>query len=513
VFGPIYRAVLYKEQGHEQKHDQSQVSENIDQFVMVSSVLHHLHMMNNRTHLDQTVLQLCLPKAMVPQILMEMHDAPFSGHFSTTKTYGRILHRYFWMGMYEDIKNYCQSCVVCSRRKTPHRIGNIPVLSPQLDRLTEYGPMECIAMDIIRPITMSTGQITVILTMVDLYTRWGQAYALRQQKTKNIAETFIMKWVCMYGFPRTIVSDNGPGFASQVMKDAMASLGIKIHFILPYHPQANGACERLNETLVNMLSSYTQDAQNKWADYLPFVVFAYNTSVHTTTGFTPYRLLCGREAAVGSEAALRVRDARENDYPAYVRKMQQVFITSDELIGQRVRQAADIREAINDAYRSITSYDVGDKVFVYWPPKSSKKDQLSRKLMSPYRGPFTVSLRYNMVSYQVTEDNTGQVSSVHVSRMKKAVTRDAALVAHGDDAAPLTIHNDEKERDLGVHEYTRAQRMQRAQHPDTEARDISVRVPSSARVSIPAIHPPLDDDLEDGEVPHHLVHSYQQHRQ
>ena len=428
---------------------------------------------------------------MVPQILQEMHDAPFSGHFSTTKTYGRILHRYYWIGMYEDIKNYCQSCLVCSRRKTPHRIGNIPMLSPQLDRLTEYGPMECVAMDIIGPITMSTGQTTVILTMVDLYTRWGQAYALRQQKTKNIAETFIMKWVCVYGFPRTIVSDNGPGFASQVMKDAMASLGIKIHFTLPYHPQSNGACERLNETIVNMLSSYTQEAQNKWANYLPFVVFAYNTSVHTTTGFTPYRLLCGREAAVGSEAALRVRDARENDYPAYVQKMQQDFITSDELIGQRVRQAADTREATNDAYRSITSFDVGDQVFVYWPPKSSKKDQLSRKLMSPYRGPFTVTLQFNAVSYQVRDNNTGQVSSVHVSRMKKAVARHSALVATSDIASHVSVADDEKDNNTGVHAHTRLQRSQRLAEMSTP---ISV----------------VDDQLEDGEVPQHLVPSYQQ---
>src|SRR6185312_13654122 len=106
-------------------------------------------------------------------------------------------------------------------------------------------------------------------------------------------------------------------------------------------------------------------------------------------------------------------DAREIDYPEYIRKMQQDMYTSDQLITQRVRQAAAAREAINDAYRSITSYDIGNQVFVYWPTKSSKKDQISRKLTSPYRGPFTVTLQYNAVSYQVRENNTGEVASVH----------------------------------------------------------------------------------------------------
>ena len=195
----------------------------------------------------------------------------------------------------------------------------------------------------------------------------------------------------------------------------------------------------------------------------------------------------------------------ENDYPAYVRKMQQDFLTSDayELIGQRVRQAADTREAINDAYRSITSYDIGDQVFVYWPPKSSKKDQLSRKLVSPYRGPFTVTRQFNAVSYQVRDNSTGQVSSVHVSRMKKAIARDTTLVSQEDAELPLTVSNDEKERDLGVHEYTRAQRQQRAQAARQDKRPVVH--PSRA---VP-VAPALDEELEEGEVPPHLLR--QQH--
>ena len=78
------------------KHEDGLVSAlELSQYVMVSDVLHHIHMMNNRTHIDHTVLQVCLPKSMVPRILHEMHDATFSGHLSTAKTYGRVLQRYY----------------------------------------------------------------------------------------------------------------------------------------------------------------------------------------------------------------------------------------------------------------------------------------------------------------------------------------------------------------------------------------------------------------------------------
>jgi hypothetical protein len=466
------------------KHDAG--AQDVSQYIMIDSVLHHIHMMNNRTHIDHMMLQVCLPKSMVPRILQEMHDAPFSGHLSTAKTYARVLERYYWKGMYDDIKNYCESCVVCSRRKVPHRQGNIPMLSPQVDLLTEYGPMECVALDIIGPITMANDKTTVILTMVDLYTRTGEACALRQQRTKHIAETFVVKWVCKYGFPRTIVCDNGPGFASKVMKAAMKLLGIKTHYVLPYHPQSNGVCERLNATIINMLSSYTRDKQNMWSGFLPYIVFAYNTSVHSSTGFTPYRLLHGREAVIGSEALLRTRDEHEHvDYPTYIKQIQHNMATANDLISQRVQQAAAERNMVNQTFDKAPKYNVGDQVYVYWPPKSSKKDGVSGKLMSPYRGPFTVTHQFNAVSYRVKENSTNKHVSVHVSRMKKAVVRDTQLVS--DEEERSIDSSDGPERDHGVHEYTRTQRQQRVQQQQQDAQQES------------------DSEDEEGQVPEHIA--------
>src|SRR5688572_5690114 len=67
--GPIYQAVLDKE---DMEHKYDKDAQDVSQYVMIDSVLHHIHMMNNRTHVDHMVLQVCLPKAMVPRILQEM---------------------------------------------------------------------------------------------------------------------------------------------------------------------------------------------------------------------------------------------------------------------------------------------------------------------------------------------------------------------------------------------------------------------------------------------------------
>ena len=59
-------------------------------------------------------------------------------------------------------------------------------------------------------------------------------------------------------------------------------------------------CVKDVNTLVNMLSVYVQDPkkQHLWSDFITHVVFAYNTSIHSATRYTPYFLLYAREACI-----------------------------------------------------------------------------------------------------------------------------------------------------------------------------------------------------------------------
>jgi transposase InsO family protein len=140
------------------------------------------------------------------------------------------------------------------------------------------------------------------LTICDVNTRIGMAIPIRRETTENIAYQIVHRWIMLYGFPKCIISDNGPGFASAVMKRCRKLLDVKVKFILPYRPQSNGICERLNDTLKSMLGSYTQKSQKEWCYHTLYLhitqVCMTQKDTHHTIFYTDgRRVLVGREGS------------------------------------------------------------------------------------------------------------------------------------------------------------------------------------------------------------------------
>ena len=62
--------------------------------------------------------QLVLPKKYQQVVLQLAHDIPMSGHLGITKTKDRIVQRYYWPRVFQDVAAYCRPCPVCQRSGT-----------------------------------------------------------------------------------------------------------------------------------------------------------------------------------------------------------------------------------------------------------------------------------------------------------------------------------------------------------------------------------------------------------
>jgi hypothetical protein len=133
-----------------------------------------------------------------------------------------------------------------------------------------------------------------VLVITDYFSRYVSATALPNCTADTTAITLFNEYICRYGIPGTIISDQGVHFKNQLMTNIRRLIGFNHIHSTVYHPQTNGVVERFNATFVPQISKLQDTENNNWDEYLPAVVFAYNSGVHRTTAYSPYQLLYGR---------------------------------------------------------------------------------------------------------------------------------------------------------------------------------------------------------------------------
>jgi hypothetical protein len=394
------------------------------QYFIENGVLFHIHLINNKYQNESAVRQLCLPISMREKILYELHN--MHGHQSVDKTFVKLLSRYYWPSMYVDTCAYCATCEVCLKRKTPHHQSQLPMLSPQRDMYEKYDVNDALVIDYVGPMPMSSSKKIGMVTMVDVFSRRAKAVPVSANTTKNVIDA-LGQWFDQFGVPRIIISDNGSGFTSGTLKHLCEAIGVERRCVLPYAPWANGVNERFNGTIVNMVAmniAEHKETHSAWDKYLNQAVFAYNTSIHPATGYTPFFLSHGREAKIGSESVLRgtVAGQTGRSHAAYVAEMLERMAVAHANVKDRVHKKAEQRDALN-ALLPPPVFAVGDVVYIYKHVKSDKGAGISKKLSSPWEGPYEIVESYNDVSYRVRHKTTGKYEKSHGSWMKKAVKK------------------------------------------------------------------------------------------
>jgi hypothetical protein len=85
-----------------------------------------------------------------------------------------------------------------------------------------------------------------------------------------------------------IVSDRDFKFTSDFWSQVFKKLETNLSISCIDHPQSDGQTERLNQIIEDMLRTYMAKNSNKWEQYLLLLEFAYNSSRHTSTQYSPF---------------------------------------------------------------------------------------------------------------------------------------------------------------------------------------------------------------------------------
>ena len=199
-----------------------------------------------------------------------------------------------------------------------------------------------VAIDILGPLPVTLAGNKYILVAADYFSKWIEAYAIPNQEATTIARKLLDEMFCRFALPEKLHSDQGRQFEAEVTTQLCQFLQIEKTRTTPYHPQSDGLVERFNRTLLNMLSTCSMEHPSDWDLYLSKLCLAYNSSMQSTTGYSPFFLMFGREARLPIDLIYNLNRDQEGtadkSYSTYVNKQREQFAEAYEKVRQNVSQ-------------------------------------------------------------------------------------------------------------------------------------------------------------------------------
>ncbi len=358
--------------------------------------------------------QVVVPREKREEVLRQLHDSPAAGHMGGYRTTERVKQSFYWVGIRRDVRQHCRRCDPCTAMKNRREAPKVPL------KQHETGcPSERVAVDITGPFNTSKDGNKYVVVIGDYFTKWSEAYAIPNQEAATVAKAVVERWINTWGAPRFLHSDQGRNFESELFRKIMEMLGVKKTRTTALHAQGNGMIERFNRTLGHMLAIYTSDHPTQWDQHLSCASMAYNSSVHSTTGFTPHKLRFGREMRLPLQALLPHPEegrkvSTEEDYSSYVDELKAKLEITYELARKATQKQMKVYKDRYDVGATPRTLEVGQAAWLYRP---YRKKGVSPKLQSKWDKVYVVTQKLDDVLYRVQKGRTGRSQVVHIQRL------------------------------------------------------------------------------------------------
>ena len=365
--------------------------------------------------------RLCVPLTQRRLVMEEAHEQAYEGaHQGLEKLWQKLSGKFYWKRMKADLMKFVQTCDVCQKIK-PSNFNKYGYLIPNPipDR-----PYQSIAMDFIVNLPWSDGFNAIHVT-VDRLTKHGIfSPTTTGLNAEDFGALFVKKVVCRFGLPESIICDRDPRWTSDFWRGVAKCLRTKMSLSSSHHPQHDGQTEIVNRFLEVMLRAFVSDNKETWALWLPLLEWAYNASVHSSTGTSPNFLMFGFDPRSPIDFLL----------PGTVDGKEVKRTSSVEWLAHLQMHRESARRAIAHAQhhqargynkgRKALQFKEGDKVLVN--PHSldwieSKGE--GAKLTTRWIGPFEVMQKINPNVYRLRMgDNYPGSPVINIQHLKKYET-------------------------------------------------------------------------------------------
>jgi hypothetical protein len=294
---------------------------------------------------------------------------------------------YFWPSLFKDCITTVQKCHTCQTYNNKIRSHPAP-----LHPVVSIGPFSKWGIEFMTCNPDLTGGHGYIIVDVDYFTKWVEAMPTFDNTGKNVAFFIFNHIITRFGVPQDIVTDHDSHFHNFMMSELTEKLGLHHDKTTPYYPQANGQVEAINKVLTTMLQRMVGIHKSNWHMMLFSTLWAYQTSIKSAMGFTPFQLVYGIEENLSIECEipslklaieLLPNTSAEEEHPLYLMQLDETRCDATLVIETQKKHV----KAQYDKHVNPHVFFEGDLVLRY----EQYRDLLGAGKFEPmWRGPYIV---------------------------------------------------------------------------------------------------------------------------
>ena len=362
----------------------------------------------------QNGFKILLPEALRTRITRIYHESPTQGHLGVQKTARKVAERFHLKNLKDKVAEVLAQCLPCHQRK------HIQEHHLNLSSRPSTQPWNTVAADFCGPYHTREGSLRYVLVIIDHFSKWVELIPTYTQEAKEVAQAFYDKIICRHGCPRRFLTDQGPCFKSNLIESLCSLFQIRKIYSSTYFPQGDGVAERFMRSLNNSLAILSRHHPYEWHKYIQGVAFAYNTSVHASTGETPFKINTGRVPSFPEEGWIKDWNKGEDplihsrsEYQEYLKNLMETIMHAQGH-ARKGLEASWLR--MSRQYKpDEKQIQKGDKVLVRL--RDAERNQFPiRKLAPHWSAPATVcDILTNGKTYKILRD--GQSVTVNRERL------------------------------------------------------------------------------------------------
>ena len=246
------------------------------------------------------------------------------------------------------------------------------------------------------------------------------------------AANALIQWICRYGIPSQIVSDNGTQYSNELIKTISQLFNIDHHLIQAYSHEENAIVERANKEVGRHIRAIVQDKRilDTWSPMLPLVQRIINSQVHSNIGVSPIQLMFGnvidldRFLISDDSVEDRINIVKSMNNQRYIDWADTMILKQHTLMDVALSTQLDndiyhIQSNIKEHHNELTEFPINSYVLQRYENEDGKPPH---KLNTPLRGPHKVVGRYTRTDgpdvYTVQNLSTNKLEDFKVNDLR-----------------------------------------------------------------------------------------------